>query len=591
MIPDGIQPIFVIVVLLITLVIVYREIIRPSVSFLIATVIFLITGILDASTALAGFSNPSIASVILLILITAGLRNTYNIELFFDNVFRKTKSYRSFLFLMMSKVAVLSSFLNNTPIVALMTPYVVHWGRKHDISPSKLLIPLSYATIMGGMITIIGTSTTLVLNGFLQENLLSTLNPFHLLIIGSAVTVSGVLFLGFIGRSMLPDRKDLLQKFEQNQREYLVQSEVTRDSEIAGRSVMDADLRNLSGVYLVEIVRGEEVLYPVGPDELIQAGDQLIFAGEVNSIMELIQSKPGLILPESTPLPGEMAQITEVVIASNSSLIGKTVKGTDFRNRYDGAIVAIHRNGERMEGKIGDMKLSAGDSLVLFVGENFRDRAEVWKDLYIISDDREAPARNGRSLVPLAALSALAIGLLISGLFSLFTSLLIVFSVMLIFKMITIRTLKRDLDFEMIGIMVFSLAIGQAMIESGAGQLLASGFMSLFGTDSILSITIGLLLITAILTSFVTNIGAVSIVFPIAYSLSQSLELENTPFYLAIAFAASAAFLTPISYQTNLIIYGPGGYKFKDFFKIGLPTTLLYLGVVILCVFYLFGGR
>jgi len=583
------QPYFVLIVLFITFALIYLEVLRPSVSFLLAVLIFTITNILDTEHVLAGFSNSSIAVIILLIVITAGLRKNYRVELIFDLVFKKSKTYRNFLFRMMAQVAILSSMINNVAVVALMTPYVYDYGRKNNIAPSKLLIPLSYATIMGGMLTLIGTSTTLVLNGFITEAGLKELMFNDLLFIGSAVTITGIAFLLFIGHKLLPDHTDTLQSFSRNKRKYLVETWLEHRSPLINQTVKEAGLRNLQGVYLVEIQRQGKMISPVPPEEFILEDDVLFFAGDTNNIMDLINEQKGLILPEkASDYHQDKTEVIEAVVAGFSSIIGKTVKQSNFRNRYDAAIIAIHRNGERISGKIGDIEINPGDVLLLYTGKDFGNRVDLYKDIYVINKVREIaePGRKKYYAIGLIVLGSIV--LLITKGLALFPSLLIIFTIMVGFGLINVQDIRRELDFNLIGILVFSLAIGQAMILSGAGVMVAEWLIGLllpFGRTAIL---IGLILITNLLTSLIGNVGAVSITFPIALGIGQSMGIDATPYFLGIAYAASAAFITPFSYQTNLLIYGPGGYNLKDFVRIGVPVTLIYLTVAFFALLLLY---
>lgn len=583
--------IFVITVLFVLFFLLYRNLVRPSLGFLFVVLIFMVTGILTTNDVLSGFSNPSIASILLLILITAGLRKNFNIERIFDLIFKQSRTYKGFLIRMMSQVALLSSFINNTPVVALMTPYVFNWGKNHRIAPSKLLIPLSYATILGGMITLIGTSTTLVLNGFLIDFSLPGLNPYHLLFTGLAVTVTGIFFLASFGYKLLPKHSDTLQSFKEKQREYLLEAKLSYAAKIVNQTVIDAGLRNLKGVYLVEIIRKNKVISPVEPGELIEQDDVLIFAGDTQNIMDLIKQDNGLMLPEDvnhTVNDNSKVDVVEAVVSNNSSLIGKTAKEGKFRERYDAAIVAVHRNGEKLRGKIGDIKLNSGDLLLLYAGSDFINRADLYRDIYVVSKLREITKPGLKKFYALGLSVVAAILLLIFGKMSLFASLLIIFSIMAAFNLISLQDVKQELDLNMIAILVFSLAIGQAIIKTGTGNLLSSYLIDLLQPFGMVAILVGLLLVTTLLTSFITNVGAISITFPLAYAIAQNLQIEGAPLYLGIAYAASAAFLTPIGYQTNLIVYGPGGYTFKDFFRIGLPVTLIYLTIVTIMLILLY---
>ena len=589
MISQQYQPYFVLAIVIFLFFVIYKELIRASVGFTLAVLLLTITGVLTPKEVLSGFSNESIASIIMLILITTGLRKNFQLEILFDIIFKKAKGYRGFLVRMMSQVALLSSFINNTPVVALMTPYVVDWGKKNNISPSRLLIPLSYATIMGGMVTLIGTSTTMVLNGFLQDYHYPSLQIGDLFIIGISVTVTGIVFIALFGYKLLPDHKDILGTYNKNKREYITETRILPNSKLINQSVIDAGLRNLKGVYLVEILRGERTISPVSPSEVLEENDILFFAGNIDNIVDLINADKGLELPGTARYyNNDNNEVVEGVLSNYSSLLGKTVKQSDFRNRYNAAIIAIHRNGKKVSGKIGDITFEPGDLLLLYAGNDFRNRVEIYRDLFVISKLRDIVKPGRKKYYAIAASGICAIILLLSGQFSLFPSLLIILSIMVGFNLITTQDVKRELDINLIVVLVFSLAIGVAIIKTGAGELIANEIITIFRPYGNISLIIGLALITNILTTFIVNIGAVSITFPVALSISQHLGIDATPFFLAIAYAASGAFMSPVGYQTNLIVYGPGGYTFKDFFKIGLPVNLVYLSCSLIIIILLY---
>jgi di/tricarboxylate transporter len=594
MLPQIWQQIIVLGGISILFVAIYNEWIRPSLGFMVTILAFVALQIITPEEMIAGFSNQSIASIVLLILISAALRKNFELESVIESIYKLGKkhivlSYRSFMLRMMIQVAVFSSFINNTPIVAIMTPFVFNWGRRNNISPSKLLIPLSYATIMGGMLTIIGTSTTLVLNGFMMDFGIQSLPTLDLLRIGGAVCFTGILIIITLAYRLLPDNKDILESFSKNRREYLLETILDDNGSLAGKTVKDAGLRSLKGVYLVEIIRDNETISPVEPSEKLYRHDVLIFAGDTQNIMELLSNGRGLILPKPADTRNEdKVNVMEAVVGANSSLIGRTPKEIEFRTRYDAAIVAIHRNGERLSGKIGDIKLSQGDLLLLYAGRNFENRVDLLRDLFIVSQVKEFLRPNRKKIASFLVIALSAIAMVIFGYFTLFVSLLIIFAIMVALRMISIQDVKNEIDLNMISILVFSLALGQAMIKTGSGDLLAELILGLTQGTGTMGVLVSLLIITTLLTSFITNVGAVSITFPLAYSISNSLGVDGMPFYLAIAYAASAAFLTPIGYQTNLIVYGPGGYTFRDFFKVGLPVCIVYLLTVLLMVSLLY---
>ncbi len=589
LIPAAYHPYVVIVIIIMLFTFIYLRILTPTISFLMGTMLLIVTGLIAPGDILIGFSNQSIASVVMLILITAGLQNNFNTTSLLDRLFGNIRSYRAFMALLLSKVALLSSFVNNTPVVVLMTPYVFEWGKKRNISPSKLLIPLSYATICGGMITIIGTSTTLVLNGFLIDTGVGELRAMDLLLTGLAVTVVCLIFLILLADRILPDRVDILEKFTSNRREYLIEKRLRSDSPLISKTIADGGLRDLKGIYLVEIIRNNEVIRPVAPTETIQRDDILIFAGETENIIDVTQTDLGIRLPEDlVPYSGKIHQVVEGVVSSNSSIVGKTIREAEFRERYDAAVVALHRHGEKLSGKIGNIKLMAGDVLLMYTGQEFRKRIDIYKDIIVITGEEIQPGPTYRSKIRVGIVAITALLLLLTQAFNLFTSLLILFSMLVGFKIITIQNIKRDLDPGLVALLVLSITIGEAMIKTGTGEFLAHytlTFLAEFGPIWVLA---GLMLLTTMLTSFVTNIGAVAIAFPIALALSQSVGIDGAPLFLGVTFAASAAFLTPIGYQTNLIVYGPGGYSFGDFFRIGVPMTIIYLTVATLMIVFLY---
>jgi di/tricarboxylate transporter len=586
---SAFEPYFVLIVIGIAFFLIYRNLLRPSVSLLIAVIVFVVTGILTPDDVLAGFANDKIASILLLILLAAGIRKNFNIELWFNRLFQKATTYKKFLFQMMAQSAIVSSMINNAPVVALLTPYVVEWGKKHRISPSKLLIPLSFATIMGGMLTIIGTSTTLLLNGFLTSNKVENIQSGDLLILGSLVVITGILFFMVAGHKLLPNNPDLFDTFESNKEDFLVEAAVTSGSSLIGKTINQASLRHLKGGYLVEIVREDQTIRPVEPNDMIKEKDSLIFAGERNAILEFIEEKDGLELPEQVSEFNKNGNpMAECIINVRSSLIGKKVKDSDFRQRYDASIVAMQRDGERVQGKIGEIKIAPGDLLLVFTGKSFYERVDLYRDIHVISEQHKSNSSGGRLAMAMGTIAVAIIFLFIYGQLSLFPSLLIIFSIMVAYGLFSASDIKRELDLHLVAILVFSLAMGNAMINTGAGTMVAEFIVTLLEPYGKVGIMVGLILITVILTSIIGNVGAVSISFPLAYAMSASLDTIGHPFYLALAFGASAAFLTPISYQTNLIIFGPGGYTFKDFFKVGLPVTILYLTVATLGIIYLY---
>lgn len=583
-----IQQIIVLVVTLGLIIFLLIEKVKPAFTFFSAVLIFLMMGIIQIGDLLDALANESVLSIFLLIFITAGIKDHFNLIGWMDKLFGGAKSGKGFMLRMTSGVATFSAFLNNTPIVALFMPYVYQWSRKHKVSPSKLLIPLSYAAIVGGMITVIGTSTNLVLNGLIESKNAPPPGILDYLFPGLLVSIGGILFLYFVGYKWLPERKELLTTMSGKPREYLVEVRIVPGSEIIGKSILEANLRNLSGIYLFEIIRQSDRITPVEPTEKIQKDDALVFAGDTQNIIELLERDRDF----TTPYPngasaGLRLNIIETVIPFNSDLIGRTLKQVAFRENYDAAVVAIHRNGEKLSGKMGEITLEAGDLLLVAPGKTFQKQLEQRGDLYLVSVVRQITetrpvARKGFVLV----LIALILGL-IFGKLDLFFALLLLTAYMVAFKLLSIGKIKQQLDVSLLVVLVASLTFSTALIDSGAARVLAEAFMNIFRPLGNTGIIIGIYLITLVLTSFVTHIAAVAIIFPMAYAIGIQIPgMDLTAIFITIAFAASASFHSPFSYQTNMMVYGPGGYKFKDFLKVGGPFTLIYSVLTLLFVVF-----
>nr|MDS1299065.1 SLC13 family permease [Aequorivita sp. S2608] len=586
-----IQQIIVCGVTLVLIVFLFLERVRPAFLFFTAVLIFLLVGIIDTADLLEALANESILSVFLLIFITTGIKTHFNLIGWLDRLFAKAKNGKNFMLRMTTTVAGASAVLNNTPIVALFLPYVYQWSRKNKVSPSKLLIPLSFAAIAGGMMTVIGTSTNLVLKGLIEAKNETPPGILDYLLPGLFVSIGGILFLYFWGYKHLPNRIDLLKEVERQPREYLVEVRIVTNSSIIGQSVNQADLRNLKGVYLFEIIREGRSISPVSPQEVIQKGDALVFAGDTDNIMELLERKqdftPPLGIDKNEKL--DRLNIIETVIPFNSELVGKSLKDLEFRENYDAAVLAVHRKGERLNGKIGELPLQAGDLLLISPGETFQHQMENRKSLYLVSTHQKrnkahSLAKKGFVVVLIALIAGISFGV-----WSLFFALLLLMAFMVATKLLSIGQIKQELDIDLLVILISSLAFSTALIQSGAAQLLADNLMLFFQPLGPAGVIIGVYIITLLLTTFVTHVAAVSIVFPIGYALALQLpDVNSTALFLAIAFAASASFHSPFSYQTNTMVLGPGGYKLKDFIKIGSPFTLIYsiLALAFILLYY-----
>lgn len=579
---DQIIVILVIIFILISL---YKELIGPAFTFLLGVLVLGFFKILSPQEILNGFANEQIAVIVLLLLLGDIIRRTSLIDSLFDRVFGKNMTKRSFILKMTTVVAGLSAFFNNTPLVAIMMPYVNNWSKTNKIPASKLLIPLSFAAILGGSMTLIGTSTNLIVNGLVVDQKifpeLESLQLFDFIYVGFPMAILGILYLTFVSNYLLPSNTGNIEMFNAEAQNYIVEAQIRKNSSLIGKTIEEANLRNLEGLFLVEIIRGEQRYVAISPDAILIENDVLYFAGRTEMVADLV-NMDGLTFPEIGLLKKKKnTDIVEIVITHNSTLISKTVKEANFRGKYDAAIIGIQRNGERIVDKIGSISLKAGDVLLLIAGSDLNKRDDVL-DFYFISKVKENREMEPYKAFILVGGTILAIVASALGFISLFLALMILFSLILSFKIASPKDVHRNIDYNLILIIVMSLALGLAMVKSGVAQVISHNIINLFSSFGPIGILTGVYAVTAILAAYITNKAAVAIIFPVALSLAFDLGVNPMPFILVVAFASAANFMTPIGYQTNLMIYGPGSYKFKDFFKIGFPLTLIYMAGTLL---------
>ena len=558
----------------------------PDLVLVAGLAILLLAGVISPTQALGGFANDAVLTVAVLYVVAAGLRNTGAIDVLIHRVFGHPKSVIGAQLRMMLPVAALSAFVNNTPVVAALLPAVSDWAKRHRIPSSKLMIPLSYAAIFGGTCTLIGTSTNLVINGLLKSQAhLPGMSFFEIAWIGVPCTLIGLLYVLFLSRWLLPVRKAALTQLE-NPREYTVEMLLVSGSPLEGQSIASAGLRQLPGLFLVEIDRNGQIIPAAGPEERLQAGDRLVFAGITDSVVDL-QRIRGLV-PATNQVfkldaPRTARTLIEAVIAAHSPICGKTVREGRFRSRYNAVVIAVARNGERIRRKIGDIELRAGDTLLLETGPEFMEqRANSREFLLLRPIEGASIPRHERSWIAWLILAGFV---LIAGMgwLPVFTTALLAAGLMIISRCCTVSLARRSVEYEVIIAIAAAFGIGRALEVSGAASGFAHTLLAFAGHNPLLLLVV-IYAITMALTELISHSAAAVIVFPLAYAASSSLGLNFMPFAMAIAMAASASFATPIGYATNLMVYGPGGYRFSDFLRIGLPLDLIMGAVSVLVI-------
>lgn len=537
----------------------------------------LIAGIVSPEDALAGFSNEGVLTVAALYVVAAGLKETGAIQYITQKIMGDTKTVRGAQARIMAPVMVMSAFMNNTPIVASFIPALEHWSKKTQIPVSKVLIPLSYAAILGGTCTIIGTSTNLILNGLLiEEESVRSLGLFEPALIGIPCAIAGFLYLILFGDKLLPSRGEAFETFKDT-REYTIEMLVPKGSSLARKTIQEAALRQLPGLFLVEIHREGAVLPVVGPNQRLRENDRLIFAGVIDSIVD-IQNIQGLepatdqIFKLDTPRRNRV--LVEAVVSASHPLRGSSIKEGEFRNRYNAVVIAVSRSGERLKQKVGEVVLQTGDTLLIEATNGFMNRFKNSNHYYLISPLEGAPVSNyeksGLALVILAVMIVLA-G---TGLLTMFQAVILACGFMIVGRVIRYSTGIDSIDWKVLLAIGCSLGIGSALKTTGVADLVATRLLDFASANLFLTMLITYL-ITWILTELITNNAAAVLVFPIALSIAQSIGVDFIPFAIIIIMAASASFSTPLGYQTNLMIYGPGRYRYTDYIKIGLPLNLI----------------
>jgi di/tricarboxylate transporter len=573
----------ILVIILFLIISLYTEWIRPPIAFILSAMAMVLTGIITIDDLLIGFSNKQILVIFLLMILTTGLQQ-YLGNSFFTKIFSPGLSSSVFRLRMMIFVAGFSSVLNNTPVVAFMMPYVKTWSNDNGFAASKFLIPLSFATILGGMITMVGTSTNLVLNGLVIQSGYPTLHFTDFLFLGLILTLIGITYLYFFSEKLLPAHVDTKQQLIENLQNYLVETVVETKSEIIGKSIEEAGLRHLKDLFLVEIHRQGHVIAVVDPNEQLFENDQLFFAGNPTAILKLINEKNGLKLPESTHvLKNGFFELTEAIIPSGSDLIGKSLKSSSFRDKYKASVISIFRNGQKVAGNLGEIYLDAGD-LLLILSKKLKNSGANSKSLLYV-EKRGKIAGNQSKIMLLSVL--LAVCFLVAGilnLLDLFLAVSIAIGILISSKLLNQEQIRNTLDIDLAIILISSLAIGLGISKSGTADFLVDKLLNFTMSYPVWINLSMLFFVTLVLTSLITNVATVSIMFPFALSMAQLLSLDVTPFFVTIAFAASADFVTPIGYQTNLMVMGPGNYSFGDYTRIGFPLTIMYMLIVLVFI-------
>ena len=533
-------------------------------------------GVLDSRDVLAGFANEGVMAIAALFIVAAGLRDTGFLQVISQYLLGNTRSIFSAQTRIIWPTAAISAFMNNTPVVAIMMPAIDEWARRNGLPISRLLIPLSYASILGGACTLIGTSSNLIINGWLISELGHPgLGMFEISKLGIPIALFGLSYILVTGRWLLEDRTPAIDPND-DARQYTVEMIVESNGALVGKTVGEAGLRGLNGLYLVEIDRDEEILVAVSSDIVLHDDDRLIFAGVIDSVVDL-QKFRGL-----RPATNQIFKLNEsrhqrhmiqAVVSNRCPLVGKSIREGKFRTNYNAAVIAVARSGDRINKKIGDIVLEVGDVLLLEARSNFLEQQRNRADFYLISKvDGAKFFDHKQTYISVSILVAMII-MVASSLITIFTGALMAAGLMIITGCCSADSARRSIDLETILVIVAALALGRAMEASGLATLLGQGLFNLLGDNPHLMLS-AIFAVTMLLGNIVTAKAGGVLMLPIVISISGAMGISNLPLVIAVMMASATALATPIGYPTNVMIFGVGGYKFSDYLRMGIPLSI-----------------
>lgn len=541
----------------------------PERVFSVAVLALIAISIVSTQQVLENAINPGLITLLLLVLCSFALERTALLRTLSSKLFNGSKSRSSIRTLFLT--AITSAFLNNTAVVATILNTIKN---NKLINPGKLLIPLSYAAILGGTLTLVGTSTNLIVNSLVIESGLNPLSFFDFTLVGGAALLACIVLILFRMNS-LPS----MEKEDLSSDRYFLEAEVASESKLIGKSIEENGLRNLDNLFLIEVISRGRLISPVSPEQTLHAGDKLIFTGDITKVLTLQQFDGLSLFAQTDNLLRD--NLTEVMVKPESAIIGKTLKSAGFRARFDAAVVALRRDGGVISGKLGEVIIKPGDILVLAIGSDFKSRTNLTKNFFLLSDNQVDNMLHGwRDKVAVGGF-VLSIALSVITPMTLITTLMFYLAVLLFTKSLTLNEIKRRFPLELWAIVVGALTLADGIENTGLASMIAMNIESALAQQGVFLAFIAIFFTTLILTELITNNAAAALVFPVAYNIALGLGVDPMPFIMAVAFGASGSFISPYGYQTNIMAYNAGNYKFSDFVKFGIPVSIVYSAVVI----------
>ena len=544
-------------------------------------IVLVLTGVLEPNDAMAGFASTALLTVAAILVVSAGLTRTGVITYVGNRIIHYSRGdEKRLLALVMVTMAVFSSFINNTAVVAMFLPIMLGVARKFRISPSKLLIPLSFASILGGTTTLIGTSTNILVHSLMEENGMAGMGMFEIAPMGLVYASVGLVYLFFIGRRLLPERGTVTSYLpgRRGPGQYMTEVQVPADSDLIGHRVEQALQSAHPEVRLLQILRGEMILWPPLDLVVIEAGDIFLLKGDVNQLLALYRREglellPGLKAEAIRYAVKDMA-LAEVVITPNSDLIDRTLRDVKFRQHYGASVMALQRHGEHLRDELPGIRLRVGDVLLVMADREDMARLMTYEEFLLLEGVQEVVVNRDKAPIAIALVAGLVATVSLTSVPVMVVA-LVVAVLMVITRCLTMRQAYAALDLSVLVLIGGAIALGAAMEQTGTAAYLANAVVDAVGGYGPRVVLSAVYLLTVIFTEMMSNTAAAVLMVPIALGVAQGIGVDPRPFAIAVAFAGSAAFSTPIGYQTNTMVYGPGGYRFLDYTRVGLPLNLI----------------
>lgn len=582
---------YTLAVTLIALICLIKDWLAPSNVMIGAAILLLLANVITPAETFAGFGNPAPITVAALYILARATEKTAIFQPILNSLLGNGESGRLAMAKLIIPPAIASGFLNNTPIVAMLIPQILRWCDQRKESASPYLMPMAFAVTLGGVITTIGTSTNLVVSGMLEKAGHAPFGLFEITPVGLPVAIIGIATLILTVPWLQPKRSTAVAKLDDRTREFLVNMKVAIGGVIDGKTLDEAQLRNLQGVFLISVERGDVLTAPVAPEFRLHGGDRLNFVGRADQVVDL-QNFRGLEsaeAPHMIDLQTAYHRFYQIVIGAASPLVGMTLKEADFRSHYQAAVIAIHRSGQQIHEKLGQVRLHLGDTLIVLADPDFRERWRDRDEFLMIAEMGGTPPAITKKAWLVGIIGLFVVGIAGLGVVPILQASLVGAVALIAFGVLTATEARASIDLDTIIVIAASFALGTAMEKSGLAAQLAGLVIGATGGGNTYGALLGLILATLITTELITNNAAAALLFPIAFASAEQLGVDPRPFAIAVAVAASNSFLTPIGYQTNTMVYGPGGYRFTDYIRVGFPLTITTVTVMVIIIPWIYG--